>query len=69
MSQDQPFPAIPTSQLGTTAQIDIDRALIPYIVGSLQSLLDPDNFYGQAADIEATTEAFDSLLVDLSNVV
>lgn len=67
MNPDAPFPAIPATDLGTTVSVDIDAALLPYLIGVIQPLVDPDNFRGTQADILATSEAFDSLLVTLSN--
>lgn len=66
MTYDAPFPAVPSGDLAVTTVVEIPVALIPYLVGNIQGLTNPELYFGAAQDVIATAEAFDSLLITLS---
>jgi len=62
MTQQAPFPAIDPNELGDLVAVNIDRLLIPYMLGQLQLLTDASLYYGDAEDIVGTIYAFQLLL-------
>lgn len=60
-----PFPAVDGNALGDTVSVDIDKALIPYVLGAVAELDDPQLFYGDSEDIEKTLAAIENLLFTL----
>lgn len=69
MSGTAPYPAIDPNQLGTELTVEIDRLLIPFLLGVIDGeLTDPNNWEGDEEDIQGTLYAFNELLKRLSEV-
>lgn len=69
MTQQAPFPALDPNDLGDVVAVEIDRLLIPYLIGAAQALTNPDEFYGDNEDIIGTVYAFQLLLTELASAV
>lgn len=64
---DGAFPAIISSELGVLCGVNIDRATIPYILGSLKWLANENQYNGDIEDIQDTIQAFEDLILRLMN--
>lgn len=65
---DAPFPAINPSELGDVVSVDIDKLLIPYLLGALQQLIDPTLYSGDPEDVQETVYAFQNVLDTLNTL-
>jgi hypothetical protein len=59
------FEAIPLSSLGDKRSVEIDTALIPYLLGVIDQLTVESIWNGTGEDIETTVKAFELLMKDL----
>lgn len=67
MSGTAPYPAIDPNELGTELTVAIDRLLIPFLLGVIDAeLTNPENWSGDAEDVQGTIYAFNELLQRLS---
>ena len=62
------FPAIDPATLGDLRGIAVDAPLIPYLLGAIDYLSNPDLYRGEAEDVEATVYAFEALLDQLTGL-
>jgi len=67
MSQQAPFPALDPNELGDIVAVEIDRLLIPYLLGVAQELIYANNYYGDQEDIIGTIYAMQLLLTELGS--
>jgi len=67
MSQQAPFPALDPNDLGDLVTVEIDRLLIPYLIGVAQELIYANNYYGDPEDIQGTVYAMQELLTILGS--
>ena len=58
---DGDFPAIDANDLGNMASVNIDLATIPFLLGSVKWLANPELWHGDEEDIYETTQAFEQL--------
>lgn len=63
MTSSAPYPALDPNELGTELTVNVDKLLIPFLIGLIDAeLTNPNNWSGDAEDIIGTVYAFEELL-------
>lgn len=66
MTGNAPLPAIDPNDLGAGDLYQIDRLLVPYVIGQLMDLTNQTLYYGDIEDVIGTGQAFEDLIAQLT---